>query len=177
MTFDEILSRVQELLQHEQRVSCRGLKRRFALDDEYEEDLKEELIGTKRLATDEDGRFLVWTGGSAVVSAQLPVVSPQPLPEVSSSKFQVADPRSLNLDPQGEAEAHFLKAIDIAQKQQAKSLELRVSTSLARLWQQQGKSAEAQQMLSEIYNWFTEHHFAENGYSPSLLPIALNRIT
>ena len=62
MTFDEMLAQVQELLQREQRVSYRGLKRRFALDDEYLEDLKEELIGAKRLAADEDGRFLVWTG-------------------------------------------------------------------------------------------------------------------
>src|SRR5215207_2002945 len=64
MTFDEVLSQVQALLQREQRVSYRGLKRRFALDDEYVEDLKEELIGAKRLATDEEGRFLVWTGGA-----------------------------------------------------------------------------------------------------------------
>src|SRR5262245_40669783 len=62
MTFDEVLSQVQALLQREQRVSYRGLKRRFALDDEYVEDLKEELIGAKQLATDEDGRFLVWRG-------------------------------------------------------------------------------------------------------------------
>ena len=55
-----------------------------------------------------------------------------------------------------EAEACFLRAIDIARKQQAKSLELRAATSLARLWQQQGKKAEARQMLAEIYNWFTE---------------------
>jgi predicted ATPase len=52
--------------------------------------------------------------------------------------------------------ACFLKAIDIARKQQAKSLELRATTSLARLWQQQGKQQEAHAMLAEIYNWFTE---------------------
>jgi tetratricopeptide (TPR) repeat protein len=55
-----------------------------------------------------------------------------------------------------EAEECFLKAIDIAQKQQAKSLELRATVSLARLWQQQGKIAEARQILADIYNWFTE---------------------
>jgi len=55
-----------------------------------------------------------------------------------------------------EAEECFLKAIEIAQKQQAKSLELRAVMSLARLWQSQGKKAEAHQMLAEIYNWFTE---------------------
>jgi predicted ATPase len=53
-------------------------------------------------------------------------------------------------------EACFLKAIDISRKQQAKSLELRATMRLARLWQQQGRTAEAHRMLSEIYNWFTE---------------------
>jgi hypothetical protein len=56
VTFDDVLAQVQDLLQREQRVSYRGLKRGFALDDEY----VEELIGAKRLAVDEDGRFLVW---------------------------------------------------------------------------------------------------------------------
>ena len=53
-------------------------------------------------------------------------------------------------------EACFLKALEISRKQQAKSLELRATVSLARLWQSQGKQTEAHQMLSEIYNWFTE---------------------
>jgi class 3 adenylate cyclase/predicted ATPase len=57
---------------------------------------------------------------------------------------------------ESEAEACFLKAIEIARKQEAKSLELRATMSLARLWQQQGKRHEAHRMLSEIYNWFTE---------------------
>ncbi len=76
-----------------------------------------------------------------------------------SSKEQEAEPagpRPMTPDPQGEAEACFLKAIEIAQQQHAKSLELRATVSLARLWQQQGKRAEAHQMLSEIYGWFTE---------------------
>ena len=55
-----------------------------------------------------------------------------------------------------EAEACFRTAIDIAQQQAAKSWELRAATSLARLSQQQGKQAEAHELLSEIYNWFTE---------------------
>jgi lipopolysaccharide biosynthesis regulator YciM len=62
----------------------------------------------------------------------------------------------LTPDPQAEVEACFLKAIDIARKQQAKSLELRAVMSLSRLWQQQGKTTEARQMLADIYNWFTE---------------------
>ncbi|MGH9425096.1 MAG: hypothetical protein ACRD2L_02140, partial [Terriglobia bacterium] len=63
---------------------------------------------------------------------------------------------STQAEVEQEAEGYFLNAIDIAQKQQAKSLELRATISLARLWQQQGKTAEAHQMLVEIYHWFTE---------------------
>jgi predicted ATPase len=44
----------------------------------------------------------------------------------------------------------------VARHQSAKSLELRAVMSLSRLWQQQGKKAEAHQMLAEIYGWFTE---------------------
>ena len=55
-----------------------------------------------------------------------------------------------------QAEAYFLKALDIAHQQQAKSLELRAATSLAHLWRQQGKKEEARQMLVDIYGWFTE---------------------
>jgi adenylate cyclase len=55
-----------------------------------------------------------------------------------------------------EAEACFLKAIEIARQQQAKSLELRAVMSLSRLWQQQGRKTEARPMLAEIYGWFTE---------------------
>ena len=55
-----------------------------------------------------------------------------------------------------EAETYFRKALDVAQRQKAKSLELPAATSLARLWKQQGKSTEAHELLSEIYDWFTE---------------------
>ncbi|MCB0107435.1 MAG: hypothetical protein KDE53_16055, partial [Caldilineaceae bacterium] len=54
------------------------------------------------------------------------------------------------------AEAAFQQAIEIAQSQHAKSWELRATTSLSRLWQKQGKVAEAHQLLSNIYDWFTE---------------------
>jgi predicted ATPase len=55
-----------------------------------------------------------------------------------------------------QAESCFRRAIDIAREQQAKSLELRASTSLARLWRDQGKHAEARDLIGPIYNWFTE---------------------
>jgi len=58
--------------------------------------------------------------------------------------------------PWGEAETCFRQALDIARRQQAKSLELRAATSLARLWQRQGKRAEARKLLASIYDWFTE---------------------
>jgi predicted ATPase/class 3 adenylate cyclase len=58
--------------------------------------------------------------------------------------------------PQAEAEAYFQRALDVARRQEAKSLELRAAMSLARLWQQQGKRIEARELLAPIYGWFTE---------------------
>jgi predicted ATPase len=55
-----------------------------------------------------------------------------------------------------EAEACFQQALTIARRQQAKSWELRAATSLARLWQQQGKRTEAYDLIAPIYGWFTE---------------------
>ena len=75
MTFDEVLAQVLELLQRQGRVSYRALKRRFALDDEYLEDLKAELIDAQRLAVDDAGRVLVWTGGVSATPAPTPPVS------------------------------------------------------------------------------------------------------
>ncbi len=76
--------------------------------------------------------------------------------ESKEQEAENPDPQSPILDPQSEAEACFLKALEVAQKQQAKSWELRSATSLARLWQQQGKKTEAHKLLSDVYNWFTE---------------------
>ncbi|MCB0083750.1 MAG: hypothetical protein KDE47_22580, partial [Caldilineaceae bacterium] len=58
--------------------------------------------------------------------------------------------------PISEVERTYHLAIDTARKQGSRSLELRTTTSLCRLWQQQGKIAEAHQLLSKIYGWFTE---------------------
>jgi predicted ATPase len=55
-----------------------------------------------------------------------------------------------------QAETYFHKALDIARYQQAKSWELRAATSLARLWQSQGKQQEAYELLEPVYGWFTE---------------------
>jgi predicted ATPase len=57
---------------------------------------------------------------------------------------------------QEEAETWLQRALDVARQQQAKSLELRAAMSLSRLWQQQGKRAEAREIFAPIYGWFTE---------------------
>ena len=62
---------------------------------------------------------------------------------------------SLKEDVAG-AEQNYLASLDWAREQQAKSWELRTSTSLARLWQGQGKEREAHDLLAPVYNWFTE---------------------
>jgi predicted ATPase len=54
------------------------------------------------------------------------------------------------------AEAYFERALSVARAQQAKSLELRAATSMARLWRDQGKRAEGRDLLAPVYGWFTE---------------------
>ena len=88
MTFDDVLEQVITLLQRQGRVSYRALKRRFALDDDYLEDLKEELIHAQRVATDEDGRILVWTGDAGTTLAPvapLPQTTHQPAVQTGQS--------------------------------------------------------------------------------------------
>jgi len=62
---------------------------------------------------------------------------------------------SLKDDLKG-AERNFLASLDWAREQQAKSWELRTSTSLAKLWQSLGKRKEAHDLLAPVYGWFTE---------------------
>src|SRR5262245_47681019 len=77
MDYDAVLAQVLALLQQEQRIAYRVLKRRFQLDDEMLEDFKDDLIYAKKLAADEDGRVLVWTGGTSSLPTTAP---PAPLP-------------------------------------------------------------------------------------------------
>jgi class 3 adenylate cyclase/predicted ATPase len=63
---------------------------------------------------------------------------------------------SLSADNHAEAEGCLHQALAVARRQQAKALELRAAMSLSRLWQRQGKRAEAHQLLAEVYGWFTE---------------------
>jgi class 3 adenylate cyclase/tetratricopeptide (TPR) repeat protein len=88
MDYDAVLAQVLALLQQEQRVAYRVLKRRLQLDDETLEDLKDDLIYAKKLAVDEDGRVLVWVGGHASASA------PPPVPETSAPASVPAQARA-----------------------------------------------------------------------------------
>ena len=62
MTFAEVVDQAMAMLQRRGRVTYRLLKRQFTLEDEALEDLKLELIVGQRLAVDEEGTVLVWTG-------------------------------------------------------------------------------------------------------------------
>src|SRR5262249_11643018 len=97
MDFDELLAKILQLLQQEKRLSYRALKRRFALDDEYLEDVKAEIIQAKQLARDEEGAVLVWTGSGD------PPPSPPPQPAPAAAQpARVAPSRVATLTPDAE---------------------------------------------------------------------------
>jgi len=54
------------------------------------------------------------------------------------------------------AEQSYQEALAVAQRQQAKSLELRAATSLVRLWRDEGRRDEGHELLAPVYGWFTE---------------------
>ena len=76
MTFNEVLSQTIAMLQQHGRVSYRALKRQFAIDDAFLEDLKYELIEVQQRAVDHDGTMLVWTGNASAAATPLPTPSP-----------------------------------------------------------------------------------------------------
>jgi class 3 adenylate cyclase len=90
MDYDTVLAQVLALLQREQRLSYRVLKRRLQLDDELLEDLKEDLIYAKQLAVDENGRVLVWTGGTSSAPASVSPVPPPTTSDVSPTQGEAA---------------------------------------------------------------------------------------
>jgi hypothetical protein len=158
MTFYEVLEQVLALLQQHGRVTYRALKRQFALDDDYIEDLKAELIQARRLAVDEQGAVLVWSGDAAG-SSDLPSLGSQPTPPA------LQEARILHGDV----------PITASHPQQAKSLELRAAMSLSRLWQRQGKLQEAHALLAPIYDWFTEGFDTADLQQARALLVALQR--
>jgi hypothetical protein len=82
MSFDEMLAQIIEVLRTQGRVSYGAIKRRYTLDDAYLDDLKDEIIHAQRIATDENGRILVWVGvsGGVPASASLPIQAAQQPP-------------------------------------------------------------------------------------------------
>src|SRR5215468_707951 len=110
MTFDDILDQAIAMLQRRGRLTYRTLNRQFQLDDETLEDLKFELIEGQRLATDENGTVLIWTGETAsgqevaapsVQPMQQPAAqgqsSPEVTPHVTASPSPDAERRQLTV--------------------------------------------------------------------------------
>ena len=90
MDFVTVVDQAIALLRQRGRLTYGILKRQFQLDDAALDDLKDELIVGQRLAVDEDGRVLVWTGGT---SSAPPIASPVPLPampDVSAAQGEAA---------------------------------------------------------------------------------------
>jgi len=95
--------------------------------------------------------------------------------KTSQDQSQVSQDKSKVDNPLSEAEECFWKAIEIARRQEAKSLELRAAMSLARLWQLQGKRAEAHALLAPIYGWFTEGFDTADSQEARALLVELQR--
>jgi class 3 adenylate cyclase len=95
MGFYEVLDQVVQLLQQRGRVTYRALKREFQLDDDFLEDLKDELIKAQRLAVDEQGEVLVWTGGvdaAPALDAPAPPSTPRGEPSERHAPAVTASP-------------------------------------------------------------------------------------
>ena len=85
MTFEEIVDQALAMLQRRGRVAYRTLKRQFTLDEDALEDLKAELIDAQRVAADEDGNVLVWTGSAA--SPPTPAAAPERAPRTYTPPY------------------------------------------------------------------------------------------
>jgi predicted ATPase/class 3 adenylate cyclase len=100
MDYDALVTQALTLLQREQRLAYRVLKLRLQIDDDLLEALKDDLIYAKKLAIDEDGRVLVWTGGMSSVPAS---ISPVSLPATSDvAPAQVGAPPGSPATPDAE---------------------------------------------------------------------------
>src|SRR5216683_215714 len=115
MTFDEMLTQIIDLLKRQGRVSYGALKRRFDLDDDYLNDLKDELLYVHPVRDDE-GRGLIWTGDTASgqeVAAHLAQTTPQPVVQEQPSS-QVAS-LSTALPPDAERRQLTVMFIDLVE--------------------------------------------------------------
>jgi class 3 adenylate cyclase/predicted ATPase len=102
MTFDEILTQIIDLLKRQGRVSYSALKRRFDIDDDYLNDLKDELLYVHPVRDDE-GRGLIWTGDTASGQAVAPQpAQPTPQPIVQAQPAPQVEPLSTAPPPDAE---------------------------------------------------------------------------
>jgi class 3 adenylate cyclase len=107
MTFEEIVDQALAMLQRRGRVAYRTLKRQFQLDDDALEDLKVELIKAQRLAVDEGGEVLVWTGIGAPAPVREAEIPSAPRPELPTS----ADSRTVSSSPIAYTPRHLAEHI------------------------------------------------------------------
>src|SRR5712692_362596 len=107
MDFYDILDQVIDLLKQRGRASYRALKRQFALDDAYLEDLKIEIIKVQQLAVDQDGEMLVWTGDTATAQAVAPQPA-QPTPQPAAQEQHSPQVTPLPTTPPPDAERRQL---------------------------------------------------------------------
>ncbi len=106
------------------------------------------LILEEALTAVQNHELLVYEGELSRLKGELVLTQA----EMSVSERQTSVAASVV----GEVETCFRHALNLAQRQQARSLELRAVMSLARLWQQQGKRDDAHELLAPVYGWFTE---------------------
>jgi class 3 adenylate cyclase len=97
MKFSEVVEHASALLQRKGRITYRALRREFDLDEEALEDLKAELIDAQRIATDEDGKVLVWTGQGSPASSVQSLESKTA--NLSNARRQTLDPRPISYTP------------------------------------------------------------------------------
>ena len=108
------------------------------------------LPGSEKLVWPQEALEVVEEGLASVAKTGEQIASPS-LHHVRGELLLAQNPSDV-----AEAEQCFRTAIEIARRQSARSAELRATTSLARLLDEQGKRVEARAMLADIYNWFTE---------------------
>jgi predicted ATPase/class 3 adenylate cyclase len=115
MKFSAVVEQVLELLQRQGRISYRTLKREFDLDDEYVEDLKTEIIKARKLARDEEGEVLVWTGTSPVSGSKFQGSSSQEENQKRETRNEKLFPSTQHPDARREGERRQLtvKFIDL----------------------------------------------------------------
>src|SRR5437867_3091998 len=111
MGFYEVLDQVVQLLRQRGRVTYRAVKREFQLDDAFLEDLKDELIKAQRLAVDEQGDVLVWTGGVDPGPAVVAPASPPTPRGEPSERYAAVDTASPTPARPAEAERRQLTVL------------------------------------------------------------------